>query len=116
MILGSIYNSPPPLLIYFRNFTLAVGLYQWRTGIPVCNRTVCTVRVRVLVVPYSYSRVWYRYSYWYSKLESTRTSTPICPLPKREVVRVKRVTSFIRKGIWQERCSPLTVQNLFPYI
>ena len=36
-----------------------------------------------------------------------------CPLPKREValVRVQRVTSF-RKGIWQERCSPLTVQNL----
>ena len=33
------------------------------------------------------------------------------PLPKREVVRVQRVTSF-RKGIWQERCSPLTVQNL----
>ena len=38
-------------------------------------------------------------------------ATPQCPLPKREVVRVQRVTSF-RKGIWQERCSPLTVQNL----
>ena len=36
----------------------------------------------------------------------------LSPSKKRStVVRVQRVTSF-RKGIWQERCSPLTVQNL----